>query len=83
MEQAHLVEETRTRRRAHLPREHQRYLRAGVYQLRQRPRRLLGIPQTLDPVITSVALELRLEVVAAVRILVDCEQDRNGHGPEP
>jgi hypothetical protein len=80
MELAHVVEETRIRRRAHLAREHQRYLRAIVDQLRQRPRRLLGIPRTLDPVITSVALELALEVVSSVRIFVDCEQDREGHG---
>jgi hypothetical protein len=58
--------------RERLAREHEHHVRAGVSQLRQRPQRLSRITQTLNPVVTTVALdELSLDLFKYARIFVD------------
>jgi hypothetical protein len=79
VELAHSLEQLAARRvrDAH---EHERHLLAGACQVRQHPDRPLRIAQALDAVLMGVALdELGLDVFEGVLVLVDGEEDGEGH----
>jgi hypothetical protein len=82
VELTHMLEEVTPpgRRSERRSREHERNVLASVRELLQRPQRLVGIAEGLDPVVVGVALnELLLDVIESVPIIVDCEQDRQAH----
>ncbi len=78
---AHALEQVTARfRRERRRGEHERHVLARVRELFQHPQRLVRIADGFDPVIVGVALgKLALDVVESVPIVVDGEQDRQGH----
>ena len=80
VELAHSLEQLAARRvRDPLPDEDQRQLLTDACQVRQQPKRTLGIARALDAVLMGVALgELSLGDSEGALVLVDGEEDWGG-----